>query len=158
LADLGLPAEVPVALDHAARSTLENLLHCRALLGGDAGHVAVVSNRYHVARIAWLLRSLGLDWSVAAAEPAWRGTPATWAAALREAAALLAIAGPAPARIDPAPLLPKRPEAGVARAARAWRATPVPWPAAVRGAAALLAIAGRAAARVDPATLLRKRP
>jgi len=109
LADLGLPAEVPVALDHAARSTLENLLHCRALLGGDAGHVAVVSNRYHVARIAWLLRSLGLDWSVAAAEPAWRGTPATWAAALREAAALLAIAGPAAARIDPATLLPKRP-------------------------------------------------
>jgi uncharacterized SAM-binding protein YcdF (DUF218 family) len=105
LADLGLPAQVPVVLDHAARTTLQNLLHCRARLGDACGHVAVVSNRYHVARIAWLLQALGLDWSVAAAEPAWRSTPLALAAALREAAALLALAGPAAARLDAATLL-----------------------------------------------------
>lgn len=105
LIDLGLPHAAEVRLDHAARSTVENLERAQALLDGHGGGVVVVSNRYHLARIGWLVRARGLDWQLCAAEPAWRWRPSHVLAVLREAAVLVALAGAAAGRIDAHELL-----------------------------------------------------
>ena len=55
--------------------------------------VAIVSNRYHLARCGVLARRLGLDWSLCAAESAWRGGLCCQLAVAREALVLLALCG-----------------------------------------------------------------
>lgn len=104
LIDLGLPHGAEVRMERAARSTAENLERSRDLLGAG-GRVVVVSNRYHLARIGWLARERGLDWQLCAAEPHWSWRPLNALAVLREAAVLVAVAGAAAGRLDPARLL-----------------------------------------------------
>lgn len=129
LSDLGLPADAEVLLDGTARDTEENLLNTVVLLQrwvdvpvsdslddsldkrtGDlqsvaALPVAIVSNRWHLARCAWLARRHGLQWRVCAAEARWRPRPFDWLALLREALSLMSFAGLDAARIDPKKLL-----------------------------------------------------
>jgi uncharacterized SAM-binding protein YcdF (DUF218 family) len=108
LADRGLPAGARVLLETAARDSEENLLLAARLLiarGVPIDAVVVVSNRWHLARLAWIAQRSGLPWRVCAAESRWRPGPAAWLAMLREALSLLSFAGYDAARIDPRHLL-----------------------------------------------------
>jgi len=57
-------------VEHRSRDTVDNLREVRALL--PDGPVALLSNRYHLARCEVLARSLGIDARACAAEPALR--------------------------------------------------------------------------------------
>src|SRR5690606_28579161 len=59
-------------VERRSRDTVDNLRGVRTLL--PSGPVALLSNRYHLARCRLLARSLGLDVRVCAAEPALRLT------------------------------------------------------------------------------------
>lgn len=67
---MGLDAAVDVAIEDESADTLENLRHARPLLGG-ATCVALVSNRYHLARVGQLARHFGIPHVLCAAEDAW---------------------------------------------------------------------------------------
>jgi uncharacterized SAM-binding protein YcdF (DUF218 family) len=113
LCDLGLPPQASVLLETDARDTEENLLRAADLLRRAASDgrlaatepVTIVSNRWHLARCAWLAERHQLPWRICAAEsrPAHGLWPAL--ALLREAASLLSLAGYDALRIDPRRLL-----------------------------------------------------
>lgn len=106
LRDAGLPDSAVVLLDSHARDTDENLrMAAHYLRDADAGDVVVVSNRWHLARIAWLLRRHELRWKVCAAERRWRPNAFAWLAIAREGLALLALAGDEVTRLDSRRLL-----------------------------------------------------
>jgi uncharacterized SAM-binding protein YcdF (DUF218 family) len=108
LCDLGLPSGASVLLDPAARDTEENLLNALGLLVGHgraSARVTIISNRWHLARCAWLAAHHGLDWRITAAERRWRPGPFAYLALVREALALLALAGADARRIEPLRLL-----------------------------------------------------
>lgn len=106
LRDAGLPATARVVLDPHARDTDENLrMAAHWLRSATAGEVVVISNRWHLARIAWLLRRHGLAWKVCAAERRWRPDGFARLALLREGLALLAYAGGEVARLQSRRLL-----------------------------------------------------
>ncbi|HEU4669768.1 MAG TPA: YdcF family protein [Dyella sp.] len=76
----GLPAQVPVQLEHESTDSLENLRHARRLLAaGEPDRplppVALLTSRYHLARCLLLARRLGFDGQPLAAEPRLRLTP-----------------------------------------------------------------------------------
>lgn len=106
LCDLGLPADVAVQLDVCARDTEENLAEAARLLPPGRSAV-IISNRWHLARCAWLARRAGLAWPVCAAERRWRPDLFAWAALLRDGLSLLSYCGPQVLRIDPRKLLEK---------------------------------------------------
>lgn len=71
----GLPAGIELQLEQASVDSLENLRHARSLLqesgplSGGLPPVALVTNRYHLARCQWLARRLGfVDCVLVAAE------------------------------------------------------------------------------------------
>jgi len=69
LARLGVPAAVEVLVEEQSTDTLENLRNARTLLGSRAREpVALLSSRYHLARIAFLARRLGFDGEVCASD------------------------------------------------------------------------------------------
>jgi uncharacterized SAM-binding protein YcdF (DUF218 family) len=74
-------------LEQTSRTTLENLVFTDRLLG-NATPLAVVSNRYHLARIQFLARALGQPVQLVAAEDQLQWSWSTTAALLREAAYL----------------------------------------------------------------------
>jgi uncharacterized SAM-binding protein YcdF (DUF218 family) len=76
LVALGVDPATRVALERDSADTLENLRRARALDVVDGAPVALVSSRYHLARCAWLARSLGFDAEPCAAEAEFRPTPA----------------------------------------------------------------------------------
>jgi uncharacterized SAM-binding protein YcdF (DUF218 family) len=116
LCDLGLPPQARVLLEPDARDTEENLLRTAALLDeaaasgriAAAGPVTIVSNRWHLARCAWLAERHRLPWRICAAETRPSRGPVPALALLREAASLLSFAGYDAARIDPRQLLRAR--------------------------------------------------
>jgi uncharacterized SAM-binding protein YcdF (DUF218 family) len=113
LVDLGLSPQATVLLEPLARDTEENLLRAAALLRDaqadgritDAAPVTIVSNRWHLARCAWLAEQHGLPWRVCAAEARPPRGVAAWLMLLREGLSLLAQAGYHAGRIDPLALL-----------------------------------------------------
>ncbi|WP_172600402.1 YdcF family protein [Sulfurivermis fontis] len=58
-------------LEERSRHTLENLRHAREFLGAEMP-VTIVSNRYHLARIAVMADGLGMPYRLCAAEPHWQ--------------------------------------------------------------------------------------
>lgn len=108
LRDQGLPAAAALVLDHDARDTEENLLRAAALLGRPADGITVVTNRWHLARCAWLAARIGLHVRLAAAESHWRDSTFARLAVAREALSLLSFAGSAAAGLDPDRLLDPR--------------------------------------------------
>ena|SRR6478672_7477445 len=75
----GVARDAPLRLEAASRDTLQNLRNARELLRASAAlpRVALLSNRYHLARCALFARQLGFDWELCAAEPRLRLTPRT---------------------------------------------------------------------------------
>ena len=63
----GIP-EHAIAIEEQSRHTLENLSHARSLWSQDATPPALLSNRYHLARISTLACGMGLPHSLCAAE------------------------------------------------------------------------------------------
>jgi len=108
LRDLGLPADAPVLLETQARDSEENLRAAALMLGAPAGGVVVVSNRWHLARLAALLWRLGLNWKVCAAERRWRPGLFAHAALAREAFSLVCFLGLELTRLDVHRLLEPR--------------------------------------------------
>jgi len=72
----GLPAAVQLVLEDASRDTLENLRHALGLLGEGAAPVALLSNRYHLARCLLLADCVGLAAVPCAAEARFGFRPA----------------------------------------------------------------------------------
>ena len=72
-------ADAPLRLEGKSRDTLQNLRNARELLRTATAlpRVALLSNRYHLARCALFARQLGFDWELCAAEPRLRLTPRT---------------------------------------------------------------------------------
>lgn len=108
LADLGLPESRIIALDNRAASTRENLEAARERLtalssDGRERRIAVVSNRYHLARIDAIARRLGLSVELVAAERRWRGSPRACLALLLESAAIMTLDSSEPHRPKPEP-------------------------------------------------------
>ncbi|MBU6246247.1 MAG: YdcF family protein [Xanthomonadaceae bacterium] len=90
----GLPARVPVELEHESTDSLENLRHARELLGGGEPArplppVALLTSRYHLARCLLLARRLGFAGQPLAAEPRLRLTPRLLRLLLLESAYLM---------------------------------------------------------------------
>jgi uncharacterized SAM-binding protein YcdF (DUF218 family) len=111
LADLGLPPAATVLLEDAALDTEQNLLLSASRLrsaGVAPTAMVLVSNRWHLARCAWLAEHHGLQLRVCAAEMRWQPGPLDWLALLREAASLLSYAGYDALRIDARRLLRPR--------------------------------------------------
>jgi len=76
----GIAADAPLYLEAESRDTLQNLRNARRDLLRDTAtlpRVALLSNRYHLARCALFARQLGFDWELCAAEPRLRLTPRT---------------------------------------------------------------------------------
>lgn len=75
----GIADDAPLHLEAHSRDTLQNLRNARELLRTSAAppHVALLSNRYHLARCALFARQLGFHWELCAAEPRLRLTPRT---------------------------------------------------------------------------------
>ena len=75
----GVAQDAPLHLEATSRDTLQNLRNARDLLRATAAlpRVALLSNRYHLARCALFARQLGFDWELCAAEPHLRLTPRT---------------------------------------------------------------------------------
>ena len=80
----GVPAET-IRCEEASRNSLENLRALRDLLEPEADIPAIVSNRYHLARLGVLARGLGLPIRLIAAEERFTPSPAFLARALGEA-------------------------------------------------------------------------
>ena len=107
LRDHGLPAGALVTLDHQARDSAENLQHLPADWPNDVP-IGLVSNRWHLARCAWLAEALGLQVKICAAERRWRPRLPSWLMVAREALALLSWTGPAIRQVSAEALLPSR--------------------------------------------------
>ena len=103
--EFGLCPQAVVSLDENDGDTADDL-RCAAARVTAGERVAIVSNRYHLARCGVLARRQGLDWSLCAAESAWRGGLCCQFAVAREALALLALCGWRAAFLD-SPLLPE---------------------------------------------------
>lgn len=73
----GVAGDAPLHLEAKSRDTLQNLRNARDLLRGARPRVALLSNRYHLARCALFARQLGFEWELCAAEPRLRLTPRT---------------------------------------------------------------------------------
>ena len=75
----GIAEDAPLHLEATSRDTLQNLRNARDLLRATASlpRVALLSNRYHLARCALFARQLGFDWELCAAEPRLHLTPRT---------------------------------------------------------------------------------
>lgn len=72
-----MPEAAPrLLVEERSRDTVDNLREARRLL--PSGPVALISNRYHLARCAVLARSLAFDARCCAAEPWLRYDAATW--------------------------------------------------------------------------------
>jgi uncharacterized SAM-binding protein YcdF (DUF218 family) len=72
LLSLGVP-EARLMREEQSQNTLENLRHARALIQGDAHEpVALISNRYHLARIHTMAESLGIDHQLCGCETGFR--------------------------------------------------------------------------------------
>ncbi|HET6435717.1 MAG TPA: YdcF family protein [Xanthomonadaceae bacterium] len=73
----GVAPDAPLQLEGKSRDTLQNLRNARELLRATAAlpRVALLSNRYHLARCALFARQLGFDWELCAAEPRLRLSP-----------------------------------------------------------------------------------
>ena len=112
LTDLGIAPDQAVALDNRAATTRQNLEGARdaiAALGADGRtrRIAVVSNRYHLARIGALARQLGMDVDLVAAERSWRASPRACLALLLESGAIMTIdVGQPPTTTLPQPVAP----------------------------------------------------
>ncbi|MGN6512677.1 MAG: YdcF family protein [Lysobacteraceae bacterium] len=65
----GIAGDAPLHLEATSRDTLQNLRNARELLRGARPRVALLSNRYHLARCALFARQLGFEWELCAAEP-----------------------------------------------------------------------------------------
>ena len=102
--EFGLGMQARVSLDEIDGDTLDDL-RCAAARVAPGERVAIVSNRYHLARCGVLARRLGLDWSLCAAESAWRGGLCCQVLLAREALALLALGGWRSAFLDTSSLL-----------------------------------------------------
>ena len=102
--EFGLQAQAHVSLDETDGDTGGDL-RCAAARVAPGERVAIVSNRYHLARCGVLARRLGLDWSLCAAESAWRGGLCCQVALAKEALALLALCGWQAAFLDAPSLL-----------------------------------------------------
>jgi uncharacterized SAM-binding protein YcdF (DUF218 family) len=62
--------EHAISREEQSQNTLENLRHARNLLLGRSDEtVALISNRYHLARIEIMAASLGINYQLCAAEP-----------------------------------------------------------------------------------------
>lgn len=73
LQQLGLPPAARVDLELASCDTLENLRFARAHFApSDTQSVALISNRYHLARCCLLARALGFETELVAAEQQFR--------------------------------------------------------------------------------------
>lgn len=112
LADLGLSPSQALALDNRATTTRQNLEAARDALAalssdGRPRRVAVISNRYHLARIDAIAKRLGMNVELVAAERRWRGSPRGCLALLLESAAIMTIDVGQPAA--PTPLQPISP-------------------------------------------------
>ncbi|NDJ59691.1 MAG: YdcF family protein [Chloroflexi bacterium] len=87
LIDNGVP-EAAVLLEERSRSTEENALYTREIMdANDWATALVVSDGYHLLRVAWIFGDMGLD--IYTSRPA--GNPATYdyvSAVLREVVAL----------------------------------------------------------------------
>ncbi|WFP17568.1 YdcF family protein [Citricoccus muralis] len=83
--ELGVPA-TQIQPETESRTTRENLINSRALLGSKHDPITVVTSSYHVFRAALLTRRLGLTAHVVGARTAWYYLPS---AILREFAAVL---------------------------------------------------------------------
>jgi uncharacterized SAM-binding protein YcdF (DUF218 family) len=75
-----------VKLEDRSRTTEENLVYTKALLGDSAGRVAVVTNNFHAFRAALLMRQVGLKGHALGAPTAGYFWPS---AVIREYAAIL---------------------------------------------------------------------
>lgn len=75
-------------IEQASRTTLENLVNTKDMLTGSDHSVAVVSSRYHMARIERLARSIDFQVNLVAAEDRLTWDVGTSIALLREAAYL----------------------------------------------------------------------
>ena len=64
----GIAGDAPLHLEAKSRDTLQNLRNARELLRGARPRVALLSNRYHLARCALFARQLGFEWELCAAE------------------------------------------------------------------------------------------
>jgi uncharacterized SAM-binding protein YcdF (DUF218 family) len=75
----GIGDDAPLRLEGKSRDTLQNLRNARDLLRATAAlpRVALLSNRYHLARCALFARQLGFEWELCAAEADLRITPRT---------------------------------------------------------------------------------
>jgi len=72
LLSLGLP-EARLMREEQSQNTLENLRHARALIQGDTQEpVALISNRYHLARIHTMAESLGIEHQLCGCEAEFR--------------------------------------------------------------------------------------
>ncbi len=71
--------EDAVVVDDAAARTLDNLLHARALVGGAP--CVIVTSRFHVPRVRFLARRLGMNAAVIGSDEG----PVTTTTLLREA-------------------------------------------------------------------------
>ncbi|MEZ5465262.1 MAG: YdcF family protein [Lysobacteraceae bacterium] len=96
LTDLGIPPTQKVALDNRAATTRQNLEGARAHLDalaadGKPRRLAVVSNRYHLARIDAIARQMGMELELVAAERRWRASPRACFALLLEAGAIMTL-------------------------------------------------------------------
>ena len=68
--------ESRLRLEQQSQNTLENLQHARAMLSKqDAYPVALISNRYHLARISTIATSLSLNHQLCASEAEFRFSP-----------------------------------------------------------------------------------
>lgn len=73
----GIADDASLHLEASSRDTLQNLRNARELLRGTRPRVALLSNRYHLARCALFARQLGFEWELCAAEAQLRLTPRT---------------------------------------------------------------------------------
>lgn len=107
LRDHGLVPVANLVLDERARDSAENLQGLPTDWPADAV-IAVLSNRWHLARCAWLANALGIRIKLCAAERRWRPQLGAWLMAAREALALLSWVGPEIRRISAEQLLRPR--------------------------------------------------
>ncbi|MEZ5437702.1 MAG: YdcF family protein [Lysobacteraceae bacterium] len=96
LTDLGLSPSQRIVLDNHAATTRQNLEAARERLAmlpsdGRVRRLAVISNRYHLARIGAIAQRLDMDVELVAAERRWRASPRACLALLLESAAIMTL-------------------------------------------------------------------
>ena len=82
-----LPEQCNIRLEEQSKNTLDNLRNARHMLQREQiGQVALISNRYHLARCRLIANSLKIEHTLCAAESTWAFNPATLLKLLIEAA------------------------------------------------------------------------